>query len=77
MFGEALRIKIRKCKQNLPKIYSKSTKKAITACKFSNFSGGACPRIPLEPFLFLNKLQISSAKENTLENNVENLALPL
>ena len=32
--------------QNLPENYLKSTKIAITACKISKISGGACPRTP-------------------------------
>ena len=44
---------------------------------FQKFSGGACPRTPLEPFLFLNQLQIGSAKKNTLEKkNLEIMAPP-
>ena len=34
IFGEAFEIGVKKFKQNLPKNYSKSTKIAITACKF-------------------------------------------
>ena len=64
MFGEALRIRVKKFKQNLAENYSKSTKLAITACKFS---GGACPRTTLEPFLFHNQLQISSAEKIRLK----------
>ena len=63
IFGEALRIRVTKCKQNLPENYSKSTKIVITASKFSKIFGVACPRSPLEPFLFLNQLQISSVKK--------------
>ena len=65
VFGEALKIRVKRFKQNLCENYSKSTKITIIACKFSNFSGGgACPRTPyLEPFLCLNQLQISSAEK--------------
>ena len=35
VFGETLRIRVKKFKGNLPENYSKSTKIAITACKFS------------------------------------------
>ena len=66
IFGEALRIGVKKFKHNLPENYSKSTKIAIPACKFLNFFGVACPRTPVELFLFLNQLQISSAEKNTL-----------
>ena len=67
IFGEALRIKVKKCKQNLPNIYSKSTKIAITARKSSKFFRGSMPTDLLEPFLFLNQLHISSAKKIRLE----------
>ena len=45
-FGEALRIRVKKFKQNMRKNYSKSAKITITACKFSNFFEEACPRTP-------------------------------
>ena len=38
---------------------------------FKIFPGEHAPGPRLEPFLFLNKLQISSAEKKTLENNVE------
>ena len=63
IFGEALRVRVKKFKQTLPENYSKSTKIAITAFKFQKFSGGACPRTPLELFLFLNQLQFCSAEK--------------
>ena len=51
ILGEALRIKVKKFKHNLPETYSKSTKIAITASKFSkNFPGGM-PLDPLRAFL--------------------------
>ena len=43
IFGEALRIKVKKFKQDLLENYSQSTKIAVTACKFC---GGACARTP-------------------------------
>ena len=52
--GEALTIKVIKFKQNLAENYSKSTKTAITACKFFKLFWGNMPRTPLEPFLFRN-----------------------
>ena len=79
LFGKALRIRLKECKQNLSKSHLKSTKIAIrpTACKFSKFSGGACPRTLLEFFSFLNQLQISSAEKKYAGKNVENYAFPL
>ena len=69
IFGEALGIrpKVKKCKQNYPEIYSKSTKIAITACKFSKIFRGSMPPTFLGPFLFLNQLQINSAEKNAPE----------
>ena len=67
IFDERLRIKVKKCKQNLPEIYSKSTKMAITACKFSKIYRGSMPPDPLKPFVFLNQLQISSAEKLRLK----------
>ena len=71
LFGEAIRIRVKKLKRNLPEKCSKSTKMAITACKFSNIFRESMPSDPPEPFLFLSLLQISSAEKTTLEKNVE------
>ena len=46
LFGEALRIRLKKFKQNFPENYSKSTKIAIATCNISKFFMGACPRTP-------------------------------
>ena len=51
IFGETLRIRFKNFKQNLPENYSKCTKIAITASKFSKFSGGMPPDPP-RIFLF-------------------------
>ena len=68
LFGEAPRIRVKKFKHNLPENYSKSTKIAISLqhVNFQKFSGGACPRTPLELSWF-NQLQICSAEKNTLK----------
>ena len=58
-----LRIRFEKFQQSLPKNYSKGTKITITACKFSKIFRGSMPADPLEPPLFLNRLQISSAEK--------------
>ena len=63
IFGEALGIGVKKLNLICMKIIQKSTKIAIAACKFSKFFGGACPRTPLELFLFLNQLRICSAEK--------------
>ena len=43
IFGKALRIRVKKFKQNLPENYSKSTKITITACKFSKIFRESIP----------------------------------
>ena len=71
IFGEALRIRVKKFTQNLPENYSKRTEIAITACKFSNFRGSMLPDPP-KAFL---KSQLASnlfcRKKNTLQKHVE------
>ena len=64
IFGEALTVRVKKFKQNLPENDSKSTFKiAITASIFSrNFPAGMPPD-PLELFLFLNQLQIDCTEK--------------
>ena len=78
IFGEALRLRVQEFKRNLPKNYSKSTKIAITptACKFSKIFRVACPRTPLEPFLFVNQLRISSAEKKYAKKKCGNYASP-
>ena len=71
IFGEVLRIRVKKFKQNLRENYSKSTKIAITACKISKISRGSMPPDPLESLLFLNLFRFGSAEKNTLEKNEE------
>ena len=71
IFGEALRIKVKEFKHNLPENCLKSTKIAVTARKFSKILRGACSRTPLELFLFFNQLQISPAEKIRLTKNVE------
>ena len=64
IFNEALRIRVKKFKQTLLENHSKITKIAIAACKFAKIFWGSMPPTPLELFLFLNQLQICSAKKN-------------
>ena len=40
IFGEALRIRVKKFEQNLSEDYAKSAKIAITACKLQKFPRG-------------------------------------
>ena len=63
IFGEALRIRVKQFKQNLPENYSKNTKITITACKFSKIFRGSMPPEPQKPFLYLNQLVIGSAEK--------------
>ena len=65
IFGDTHRIRVKKFKQNLREDYSKRTKIAITACKFSKVFRGIIPPDPLEPFLPLNQLQFCSAEKNS------------
>ena len=63
--------------KNLNKIclnenYSKSTKIAIKACKFSKFSRGSMPPDPPRAFLVsLSASNLFCRKKNTFEKNVE------
>ena len=67
IFGEALRIRVKKLKQKLRENYSESTKITIAACKFSKIFQGSMPPDPLEPFLCLSQLQISSTEKKHLK----------
>ena len=49
------------------KIIQKAPKQLFEHVNFQKFSGGASPRTPLELFLFLNQLQISSVVKKTLK----------
>ena len=59
--GKALTIKVIRFKQKLPGIIQKALKQSLQHVNFLKFFRGSMPRIPLEPFLFRNQLQISSA----------------
>ena len=77
IFGEARRIKVEKSKQNLPENYPKSTKIAITACKFLTFFRRSMP--PDSPSAFLVSQSASNfvCCKNTLEKNEETVPSPL
>ena len=60
-------IRVKQFKQNLPENYSKRTRIAITACKFSKFFPGSMLPDPLETFLLLNQLQICFAEKILLQ----------
>ena len=46
IFGEALRIRVKKFQLNFPEYYSKSAKLATAACKFSKTFRGSMPPDP-------------------------------
>ena len=71
LFGEAIRIRVKKFRQNLPEKCSKSPKIAITACKFSNFFREGCPRTPQSLCCLLICFKLALPKKTTLEKNVE------
>ena len=70
-YGEALRIRIRKFEQNMRENYSKSTKIAITVCKFSKIFRGACPRTSIFLLVSQSASDLFCRKKKTLEKNVE------
>ena len=61
IFGETLRFRGKKFKQNLPKNCLKSTKIASTVSKFLKIFWGSMPLDPLKAFYILNLLQNNSA----------------
>ena len=65
----------KKFKQNLTKIYSKSTKIAISARKPLKFFRGSMPPDPPRVFLVFQSAFNWFCKKNTLEKNVEIAAL--
>ena len=62
IFGEALRIRVKKSKICL-KSLKNALKQPLQHVNFPTFSGRARPWTPLEPLLFLNQPQISSLKK--------------
>ena len=77
IFGEALRVRVKKFKQNSPENYSKSTKMAITACavSFQNLSRRSIPPdLPKAFSCFSISFTLVCPQKNTLEKNVEIMA---
>ena len=71
----SIRIRVKKFKQNLPENHSKSTKIAITACKFSKNFQGSMPPDPPRAFLVSQSApNLLCRKKFTLEKNVEIMA---
>ena len=77
IFGEALRIRVEKLKQNLRENYSKSTKTTITASKFSKFFRGSMPPNHLWSFCVSISFKLALPKTNMLEKRVKIMAIPL
>ena len=78
VFDEALTIKVKKFKQNLPENYSKSTKIAIAACKFSKFFRGSKPPDSLKLFLVSQSaLNLFCRKKKYPQKNVKIMVSPL
>ena len=64
IFGEALKIRGKKYKQNLSENCSKSTLMAITVCKFSKIFRGSMPPDFPRIILLLKLLKINYARKN-------------
>ena len=71
IFGEALKIRVKKFKQTLRENYSRSTKMAITECKLSQFFRGSMHPDPPGAFLVSQSASNQFCQNNTLEKNVE------
>ena len=71
-----LRRRAKKFKQNFPENYSKSTKIAITACKFSKFLRDSMPLDPHKIFLVFQLASTLFGQKNRLEKNVEIMPPP-
>ena len=67
IFGEALRIRGKKFKQNLAETYSKSNKIAITSCKFSKLFRGSMPLDPPRAFFVSQSVLNLFCRKNALE----------
>ena len=74
IFGEALRIRVKKFKQNLLENDSKRTKIAIAACKFSKNFRESMPPDPPTAFLVSQSASNQFCQKNTLEKNMEIMA---
>ena len=59
--GESLKVRGRKYDKLFLKIVQKALKWSLQYATFQKFSGGACPRTPLESFLALKLLKSNSA----------------
>ena len=69
--GDALKIRGKKFNKVCPTTVQNALKSEVTVREFSKIFWRSMPPNPLEPFLFLNLLQINSAKKNYAWKNVE------
>ena len=77
IFNEALRNRVKKFKQSFPENYSKSTKIAIAACKFSKFfSGEHAPGPPRAFFVSQSALNLFCPKKKYTRKKCGNYAPP-
>ena len=60
---EALKVRGQKYDKLSLKIVQKALKCPLQYANFQNFSGGACPRTPIESFLLLKLLKITTVKK--------------
>ena len=72
IIGKAPKVRGQKYDKLSLKIVQKALKWPLQYANFQKFSGGACPRTPLESFLALKLLKIISAGKNTLEKSDKN-----
>ena len=72
IIGKVLKIRGQKYDKLSLKIVQKALKWLLQHANIQKFSGGACPRTPLESFLALKLLKNNSAGKNTLEKSDEN-----
>ena len=68
IFGETLRFRGKKFKQNLTKNCSKNTKMVTTVCKLSKIFRGSIAPDPPRAFFILKMQQIILREKTTLEN---------
>ena len=72
IIDEALKVMGQKYDKLSLHIVQKALKWSLQYANFQKFSGGACPRTPLESFWALKLLKNNSAGKNTLEKSDEN-----
>ena len=76
IIGEALKVRGQKKNKLSCKIVQKAPKWSLQYANFQKFSGGACPRTPLESFLALKLLKNNSAGKKIFLNKVTKIDVP-